>query len=81
MHDLFLILQVALGLLAIPAAILIVLGFVIYEPRTSEDIHLVKKKVSFHKMQDFLVSSAKFSYVVVILVSYELIFLIKSRKF
>ncbi|KAL8504254.1 hypothetical protein ACS0TY_022836 [Phlomoides rotata] len=36
--------QVALGLLAIPSATLIVLGFVIYEPRTSEDIHLVKKK-------------------------------------
>ncbi|KAI3453998.1 hypothetical protein Pfo_010661 [Paulownia fortunei] len=36
--------QVALGLLAFPPATLIVLGFVIYEPRTAEDIHVEKKK-------------------------------------
>ncbi|KAK6129813.1 hypothetical protein DH2020_036447 [Rehmannia glutinosa] len=35
--------QVSLGLLAIPPATLIVLGFVIYEPRTVEDIHVEKK--------------------------------------
>ncbi|PIN11908.1 hypothetical protein CDL12_15492 [Handroanthus impetiginosus] len=36
--------QVALGILAIPPATLIFLGFVIYEPRTIEDIHAENKK-------------------------------------
>ncbi|GFP81448.1 probable folate-biopterin transporter 6 [Phtheirospermum japonicum] len=36
--------QVALGLLAVPPATLIVLGFVIYEPSTAEDVHVGKKK-------------------------------------
>ncbi|KAK6129752.1 hypothetical protein DH2020_036514 [Rehmannia glutinosa] len=35
--------QVSLGLLAIPPATLIVLGFVIYEPRTAEDVRVDKK--------------------------------------
>ncbi|KAG8381936.1 hypothetical protein BUALT_Bualt05G0024500 [Buddleja alternifolia] len=36
--------QVALGLLAIPPATLILLGFVIYEPRNTDDIHVETKK-------------------------------------
>ncbi|KAK4422372.1 putative folate-biopterin transporter 6 [Sesamum alatum] len=36
--------QVALGILAIPPATLIVLGFVIYELRTTDDLHVQKNK-------------------------------------
>ncbi|KAL0407864.1 UNVERIFIED_CONTAM: putative folate-biopterin transporter 6 [Sesamum radiatum] len=36
--------QVALGILAIPPATLIVLGFVIYELRTTDDLHIQKNK-------------------------------------
>ncbi|KAL8054203.1 hypothetical protein ABFX02_05G123400 [Erythranthe guttata] len=39
--------QVALGILAIPSATLILLGFVIYEPRTTnQDIHFEKTKAT-----------------------------------
>lgn len=39
--------KIALGLLAIPAASQIILGFVIYEKKTSEDLSTQKRQVSF----------------------------------